>query len=136
MHANMTNKDNKLIYPELSFTLTGVLFDVHNSLGRFSKEIQYADILEIKLKEAGMKFIREFEVEGTRNRCDFIVEDRIVVELKAKLYIVKDDYYQLQRYLQILDLKLGLLVNFRSRYLKPLRIIKTDRFVPERFIEH
>lgn len=135
MHTNNANKNNKLIYPELSYPIRGILFEVHNNLGRFSREKQYAELLALKLETAEMKYCRELVVKGTGNIIDFLIEDKIILELKAKPFIVKDDYYQLQRYLQIMNIKLGLLVNFRNRYLKPLRILKIEKAIFPKF-EH
>ena len=57
----------------------------------------------------------------------------MVLELKAKKVITKDDYYQIQRYLQMLNIKLGLLVNFRNRYLKPIRVVRIDTDARSKF---
>ena len=128
-HANDTNKDDKIIYRELSYWLTGLLFGVHKELGRFCREKQYGDKLEIVLKSEGIGFEREktlplFEVDNQRtNIVDFSIDNKILLDLKAKPFITKEDYYQMQRYLKASGYKLGLLVNFRSRYLKPLRVI-------------
>ena len=64
----------------------------------------------------------EEEKEG-RNKIDFLIEEKIVLEIKAKTIIEKSDYYQIMRYLKILNKKLGLLVNFRNRYLRVKRVI-------------
>src|SRR3989344_879046 len=67
------------------------------------------------------------EIGGRKsNFVDFIIEDKIVLELKAKPFTDKEDYYQLRRYLHNAKVKLGLLVNFRDRYLKPKRILNPD----------
>ncbi len=127
MHANETNDpDSKIIYPKLSYKIVGICFDVHNELGRFAREAQYANLLEERFREARIPFKREFQIGSTGNRIDFIIDDLIILELRAKATLLKIDYYQMQRYLQALDKKLGLLVNFRSRYLKPVRVIKID----------
>ncbi len=55
-----------------------------------------------------------------------MVDDTIVVELKAKEGIVKEDYRQMQRYLHASGKKLGLLVNFNSKFLHPIRIIRIN----------
>ena len=134
MDTNYTNKESKLIYPELSYKITGILFDVHNQLGRYANEKQYCDLIEIKLKYFKIPFKRELSIKNTRNRVDFLIDDKIILEVKAKNFILKEDYYQTQRYLQSLDKKLGLLVNFRNRYLKPIRIIRIDTDAKHKFI--
>jgi len=123
----------KLLYPELSYQITGLSFKTHNELGRFAKEKQYCDRLEQLLKEINLKYQREVKLEFKSsdlsnnsvggNVADFIIEDLIIIECKAKRFITKQDYYQMQRYLQAKNLELGLIVNFRDRYLKPKRII-------------
>ena len=65
---------------------------------------------------------------------DFLINNQIILELKAKRIITKEDYYQLQRYLQTLDIRLGLLVNFRSPYLKPHRIVKIETDLKTKFV--
>lgn len=134
MHTNNTNRDQKLIYPELSYLLTGICFDVHNKIGRFSREKQYCDLLEDKLKELEVPYKREYAVGKTGNRVDFLIDEKIVLEAKTRRLFLKDDYFQLQRYLQILDKRLGLLVNFRNRYIKPLRVVKIDTDARSKFV--
>lgn len=116
----------ELVLKELSFKIYGILFAVHNELSRYCREKQYGDLLEKKLKGLGIKYTREVMVGNSGNIVDFIIENEIVLELKAKPVVLKDDYYQLQRYLQSLNIKLGFLVNFRNKYLKPIRIIRID----------
>lgn len=120
------DEDKKVIYPELSYALTGICFAIHNELGPYSKENQYADAIENKLKESRINFVREFRVGDTGNIVDFLVDGKIILELKAKRILTREDYYQLQRYLQYSNNKLGLLVNFRNKYIKPVRIVRID----------
>ena len=134
MHINNTNKNKKLIYPELSYLITGICFEVHNKLGRCAREKQYGDLLEGKLKEIKIPYKREFKIGKTGNTTDFLIDNKIILELKVEPLILKGDYYQTQRYLQASNIKLALLVNFRNRYLKPIRIIKIDSDAKSKFI--
>ena len=122
-----------LIYKDLSYEITGILFEAHNELGRFCNEKQYGDLIEKKLKERKIKFEREkilsksFDGEHeNRNKTDFIVENKIILEIKSKRMIEKPDFYQTKRYLIASNKKLGILVNFRDKHLKPKRVINSQ----------
>jgi GxxExxY protein len=115
-----------IIYQDLSFILVGLLYQVHNELGRFCREKQYGDRLEEVFRGNNIDYKREFAVEGTGNRLDFLFENKIVLEIKAKDTITREDYRQTQRYLQSTSKKLGLLVNFRQKSLYPKRIVRID----------
>lgn len=122
----MTQMNKKLIYPELSYRITGILFKVHNKLGRYCKEKQYQDAIEELLEQEGLKFKREQKLPISStiggNKIDFEIEDKILLECKAKPFVTREDYYQLMRYLKATNKRLGLLVNFRNKYLRPKRI--------------
>ncbi len=118
--------NKKLIYPELSFKIAGLCFKVHNEIGRFSREKQYGDLLEQKISESNISYHRELIIGDSGNIADFVIDDKILLEIKAKSFITKDDYYQVQRYLKELGLELGLIINFRQQYLKPQRILNSD----------
>ena len=131
MNTNIQIKTNsksarELFFPELSYKLVGILFSTHNELGPWSKEKQYGDVIARKLSEIKVKFKRECVIGESGNIVDFIIEDKIILELKAKRLLVSDDYIQAQRYLQETQLKLALLVNFRSKYLKPIRVVRIN----------
>lgn len=122
-----------ILFKELSYRITGICFKVHNKLGRFCSERQYADKLEELLKGSNFSYRREFEISKIvdaplGNRPDFIIEDKIILDAKAKKFITKEDYYQMMRYLTAANLRLGLIVNFRNTYLKPKRVVN-NRFV-------
>ena len=120
----------EIIYPELSYELTGACFKVHKELGRFKSERSYADALEVKLQEKGIGYEREkallpsFKGERERrNVPDFIIEGIIILDAKAKRALSRDDYFQMKRYLSSAHLRLGILVNFQEIRLYPKRIV-------------
>ena len=86
------------------------------------------------MKEAGLLYKREFVIGNGGNVVDFVIDDRIILEIKAKRILEKEDFYQMQRYLQAANIKLGLLVNFRNRYLKPVRIVRIDTAAKGKFV--
>ena len=129
-----TNYTNKLIYLELSYTLTGICFTVHNSVGRFAREKQYADALEGLLKQLKIPYKRELRFLDTGSIFDFIIDDKIILEIKAKRLILKEDFYQTQRYLQSSKKDLALIVNFQNRYLKPIRVVRIETDARKKFI--
>lgn len=135
MYANDANKkmNNKVILPKLSYKIYGLLYEIHNNLRRYKNEQQYCDAFEIILKNNKINYLREKSLDksfnGEKNRRnipDFIIENKIIIDFKAKRLITKNDYYQMQRYLKSANIKLGLIVNFRQKYLKPKRIINSE----------
>lgn len=119
-----------LIHKELSYQINGILFEVHNELGRFASEAQICDRIEEKLKERGLPYRREYVIisvhEGEkkgRHRVDFIIDDKIILEIKCRRYLLKEDYMQTKRYLVTANYALGLLVNFREMRIHPKRIV-------------
>jgi GxxExxY protein len=126
-YENLDRKyGSNVIYPELSYVITGVLFEVHKELGCFEKEKHYGDIIAKKFLNMRIPFQREINIANTGNILDFIVDDKIVLELKSVRFITREYYRQIQNYLQQTRMKLGLLVNFRQKFLKPIRIILID----------
>jgi GxxExxY protein len=130
----MTRINKKILFPELSYKLTGLFYKIHSELGRFCRERQYADKLEELLKENNISYKREFELKNLHpesvggNKVDFVIENCILVEIKAKKFITKEDYYQILRYLEASLLELGLIVNFRNTHLKPKRVLNSKLY--------
>ena len=122
--------EDKLIHKELSYKIRGIIFLIHNELGQYRNEKQYGDALEYRLKEEKIKYEREkvlpisFEGEHPgRNRVDFLIDDKIILELKHTPSLTRDNYFQCLRYLVTLKLDLGFLVNFKTRYLIIKRVL-------------
>ena len=124
---------SKIIESQLSYKLNGLFFELQNRLGRYLAEKQYADGFEELLKENRVSYEREKEIFitfGARkiggNKVDFFVENKILVDIKAKKYITREDYLQMRRYLKAANFKLGLIVNFKSRSVTIKRVISPD----------
>lgn len=123
----------RIILQEESYLLNGIFYRIHNRLGRFLLEKQYADALEIELKELGIPYEREKRLALNYDDSviasgvvDFIIHSKIAVDLKAKKFITKEDYFQMLRYLKACKLELGMIVNFRNTYVKPKRVLNSD----------
>lgn len=124
---------DKVLFRKLSYQLTGIFFNVHNQLGRFRNEKQYDDGIEQELKKQNIAFKREYILsssfqgeESGRNKVDFLIENAVIIEIKAKRVLTKDDYYQMKRYLVATNKELGILINFRQKYLMPKRVLNSN----------
>lgn len=131
MISKSTN--GKVLHADLSYKLYGACFAVHNTVGKYRNERAYTDALENELKRTGIPYKREkaipasFTGESERlNIPDFVIDDKIVLDLKAKRIVTKDDYFQMKRYLEAAGLELGLIVNFRQKYLSPRRVLRPN----------
>lgn len=122
----------KIIEKELSYRINGLLFEVHNHLGRFCREKQYGDYFEKLLINERIEYEREkpIPIKGIdsqfTNIVDFAINKKLLIDLKAKSVVSKDDYYQMNRYLDASGFNLGMIVNFRNKYLKPIRVIRSN----------
>ncbi len=105
---------------------------VHSALGNGFQEIIYQRSLAIEMQENGLLFARELEMPlyyrnhevGTR-RVDFLVENTVLVELKAVSEINTLHYAQVINYLTAYKLQVGLLINFGEKSLTFKRFIKS-----------
>lgn len=123
---------SKVLHPKLSYTIYGLCFQTHNDLGRYCNEKQYADYLENLFKNQKIVYAREVALpesfkgeRGRRNIPDFFIENDIVLDLKAKRFVDKEDYFQMRRYLRASNKKLGIIVNFRDKRLLPKRVLNS-----------
>ncbi|MES2087927.1 MAG: GxxExxY protein [Patescibacteria group bacterium] len=126
IRKNTKTTSPSVLYPELSYDLVGIFFDVHKELGLYGREKQYADAIELKLKLRNIPYERELAISDSGNILDFLVDRKIILELKSKRMLTPDDFRQTQHYLQETQMRLGLLVNFREKNIKPVRIVRID----------
>ncbi len=127
----------ELILPQQSYQLVGVLFDAYNELGPVSyKEKHFQKAVEIKLKQNNIPFKSQPEIKieiADGELGDLFVDlivfeppNEIIVELKRSKYITLDDIRQINGYLEVTGIKLGMIVNAtRNGKLKYKRIINS-----------
>lgn len=106
--------------------IIGCAIEVLKELGCGFLESVYQTALKVEMKNIGLKFEKECEVPiiykgevlNTAFRCDFFVEDKVIVECKAVKTLTEIDEAQLLNYLKIKNLQVGLLINFNISLLK------------------
>lgn len=120
-----------LIEPELSYKIIGICFEVHRKLGKNSKEKHYQRAVEILLEKEGINFSKEIKVDILFEQeklgyylLDFLIDGKIILELKAKPYFINQDYRQISDYLKSSNIQLGLLVNFGNDSMEYHRIVR------------
>lgn len=121
-----------LKHGDITEKILGAAFEVHKFLGNGFQEVIYQRALAHEMRRAGLTFAREIEQEifykdlpepiGTR-RADFVVEGKVLVELKAISQIEDVHWAQVLNYLRAYRLEVGLLLNFGSRSLTYKRLV-------------
>ncbi|MTK54284.1 GxxExxY protein [Paludibacter sp.] len=110
---------------QLTYTIIGCAIKVHNALGNGFQEVIYQRCLAIELRRAGLDFEREKEQSifydginvGTR-RADFVVENKVIVELKAMINLEDVHLAQAKNYVVAYNFAKGLLINFGATSLQ------------------
>lgn len=110
---------------ELTYKIIGCAMKVHNTLGNGFQEVIYQRCLAIEFANASLNFGREIEqtifyngIEVGTRRADFIVEEKIVVELKALIALEDVHLAQAKNYVVAYDFAKGLLINFGAKSLE------------------
>ena len=123
---------SELKYKDITEKIIGASFEVHKFLGNGFQEVIYQRALAWELSQAGLSFAREIEQDifykkltepiGTR-RADFVVEGKVLVELKALVELEDVHLAQILNYLKAYKLEVGLLINFGSKSLVFKRLV-------------
>ena len=129
-------KNSKVLYPELSYKIIGILYDVYNTLGfGYQEKYYYRAIKEglvsnkLAVKEQAHIPLQYKNSKIGRYFVDFIVEDKIVLELKRGDRFSRVNIEQVYGYLKSTGLKLGILANFTSDGIKFKRILNSDSYI-------
>ena len=125
-----------LIYPELSYKIIGILFEVFNNLGPCYREKYYQRAISSIFKKQNINFqeqvliplIYKDEKIG-KYYLDFIIDNKIVLEIKKGDRFSRKDIEQIYSYLKAKKLKLGLLANFTNHGVKFKRILNLYSYI-------
>ncbi len=124
---------SSVVYKDLSYQLVGIIFEIHNKLGGIYEEKIYQRAIEEKLKDAGLTYKRELKADLYLDNIkignyflDFLIEDKIVLELKTVPKFLPEYYRQIKSYIKMNNYKLGLLVNFRGSKVQVKRILNSQ----------
>lgn len=104
---------------DVTYLINGCAMKVHRYLGSGFQEVIYQKSLALEFSKAGLNFEREkeqvifyYDAEVGKRRADFIVDEKVVVELKAVIEILPAHIVQVKNYLTAYHKPIGLLINF------------------------
>lgn len=111
-----------MIKNELTYKIIGCAMNVHNTICPGFQEVIYQRCLKMELEESGLNFEREKnqtifykDVQVGTRRADFVVEEKVIVEIKAVTKLEDVHLAQAKNYTVAYDFPLGLLINFGSK---------------------
>jgi len=111
-----------MVKDELTYKIIGCAMKVHNNMGPGFQEVIYQRCLAIELEKADLGFIREQdhivyyeEIEVGIRRADFVVEEKVVVEIKALVKLEDVHLAQAKNYTVAYDFPQGLLIILEER---------------------
>lgn len=125
---------SEIVYKEESYNIIGVCLRVYNELGPGFLEAVYSKALEREFNVSGIPFKRQAKLDiyykdeplGKYYVADFLVYDRIVVELKTVSFVLPQHLRQVHNYLKATGMRLGLIVNFGNRSFESKRILNKN----------
>ncbi len=129
----IADKDVDYIYKDLTYNIIGAIYNVHKELGSVHKEIIYHKAIAIELAEKGIPFVEEKSIDVKYKekkigiyRPDFIIDDKVILEVKVAPAITKAMRDQVYYYVKGTKYKLVLLANFGTTKVGIKRLIYTN----------
>lgn len=125
-------------YPhkELTYQIIGLMYEIHNKLGYLHQEKHYQRALAFLLKRENVSYEKEcpvtIAIDGQKvghYKIDFVIENKVILETKTTNVNLKKYHHQILSYMRELQIKVGLLVNFRQPHLKVKRLILPQRYL-------
>ena len=125
--------DKNYLLSDVTEQVIGCAMRVHSGLGNGFPEVIYQRALALELEANGVSFTREKEhpiyyrdVRIGSRIVDFLIQDKLLLELKATSEINDTHFAQIINYLTAFKLEVGLLINFGQKSLQYRRFIKTN----------
>jgi GxxExxY protein len=122
--------ERDLAHNEITRQIIGAAMEVHSNLGPGFLESVYEEAMAIEFRLRGISFERQRPIpviyKGEKAKdffCDYLVGDKVLVELKAIKAIMGTEEAQVLNYLKATGLKVGLLINFGEQSLKYKRLV-------------
>ena len=123
-----------LLFADITEKIIGCAMTVHRKMKNGYTEAVYQKCLAIELKKIGIEFLQEADIgiyyDNTivgRRRVDFLIENKIAVELKAVSELTDTHLAQALNYLETNRLEIGLLINFGAKSLQFKRLINQHK---------
>ena len=117
-------------YSDITEKIIGCAMKVHQRMRNGYQELIYHRCLIIEFRKIALSFLNEIalpifydEIEIGKRRVDFLVENKVVVEIKAQSELTDTHLAQALNYLEALNLEIGLLINYGSKNLEIRRLI-------------
>ncbi len=111
-----------MLHKELTDRIIVCFYKVYTNLGYGFLEKVYENAMLIELNKNGLKAISQYPIKVNYNGvsvgeyfADIIVEDKVIIELKASANLVPENILQLQNYLKATNIEVGLLLNFGKK---------------------
>lgn len=127
------NYREDLVYKDLCYKVVGVLMSVYNTLGYGHPEKTYQSAVALAFKKEGLEFVEQLYVPVTyqdkvvgKNYFDFLVDGKVVLEIKKGDHFSKVHIEQVYKYLVANKLQLGILAYFAPRVVHWKRIVNLD----------
>jgi len=131
MEIDMVEKvaGNKILYPDLSYKVMEVMFEVHNQLGPGLTEEIYERAVIVELMARKIPFEQQKIIKVLYKgqpigsyRLDLVIDNKIILEFKAVSALNDLHKQQLLAYLKASNLRLGILINFGTKRVEYVRI--------------
>lgn len=123
-----------MLSEEITYKIIGCAMKVHNTLGNGFQEVIYQRCLAIEFEKAGLTYAREVEqpvhydgIEVGIRRADFVIENSIMLEIKAVIDLLDVHLAQAKNYVVAYNFNEGLLINFGAKSLQYKKVYNSRK---------